>query len=236
MVAVTFLPLIPMMMGGSHFLRQRALVRTGIAFMSSTAAKLPSLDAKLVAESPEVVEDMLKLRRAPEKQFEALSTIGRLQKQRVDLANNINKQLGIRKQLSPRIGALIKESKEDEVAELKKQVAEASDQAKRMEAEIQRVEEERDALVASLPNLLDPRVPDGPDESANECVLSWEPEEGIVRQTGEWHDDVASKLGGLDTERAAKLSGARFSVRRAGGRGADSALMHSRVLAGCVGS
>lgn len=56
------------------------------------------------------------------------------------------------------------------------------------------------------------RVPEGNDDSDNPVVHTWNDE---VRKLGEhykWHDDIAAGLGGLDSEGAAKISGARFSV------------------------
>jgi len=175
---------------------------------------VPSLDAKLVGESPEIVAESLRRRRAPAEQLAALATIGELQRRYAALAFEISSTLGVRKALSPKIGLLLKEGKETEVAALKEQVAAASERAKLLEDELATVEAARAALLDALPNLLDPRVPDGASDADNELVLQWEPEGGCKPTTGVWHDEIATQLGGLDSEGAAKLIGARFAVLR----------------------
>jgi len=71
--------------------------------------------------------------------------------------------------------------------------------------------------LASLPNLLDDIVPDGEDESANELVNEWGDVNALPKELGWtddfeplWHDDVASNLGGWNSEAAVGMSGARF--------------------------
>ena len=91
-----------------------------------------------------------------------------------------------------------------EVAELKEKMAAA-------EEEERGVGEELEALLAGLPNVLAPEVPDGPDESANE-TLRTQGEKRHLDFTPKEHFDLGETLGGLDFEAAAKLSGSRFVV------------------------
>jgi seryl-tRNA synthetase len=77
------------------------------------------------------------------------------------------------------------------------------------------VQTESDAWLMGLPNLLHDSVPDGRDETANVEVRR----HGTPRDfdfTPADHVDVAQRLGGLDFEVAARISGARFSVLRGG--------------------
>ena len=69
------------------------------------------------------------------------------------------------------------------------------------------------ALLEGSPNVLDDSVPIGSDEQANVVLRHW----GEIRELGfpaQQHVDIGEKLGILDFERAAKLSGARFVVLR----------------------
>lgn len=80
-------------------------------------------------------------------------------------------------------------------------------------AELERVQSELDELLAGLPNLLDPTVPDGADESANVELRRW----GSVPQfdfTPADHVEIGERLGMLDMPAAAKVTGARFTVMR----------------------
>lgn len=87
------------------------------------------------------------------------------------------------------------------------------------------IEQRIDAELSDIPNLLDGSVPDGSDEHANVLVRGWgEPPAFEFAPRPHW--EVGERLGILDIERAAKLSGARFTLLR----GAGARL--SRALAG----
>jgi seryl-tRNA synthetase len=77
------------------------------------------------------------------------------------------------------------------------------------------VQTESDAWLMGLPNLLHDSVPDGRDETANvEVRRHGTPR--VLDFTPLDHVDLGSKLGGLDFEAAARISGARFAVLRGG--------------------
>jgi seryl-tRNA synthetase len=92
------------------------------------------------------------------------------------------------------------------------------DEVKRLSAERSTLDEQLNQLLLQVPNLPDPSVPLGPDESGNL----------VVRQVGESsqlgfeaqaHWDLGERLGILDFERGVKLSGTRFyHLRGAGAR------------------
>lgn len=87
----------------------------------------------------------------------------------------------------------------DEMAALEQQVAALDDDIR--------------TALASLPNLLDPDVPDGADESAN-VVLK---QVGEIRDLGfqpRQHFELGEALGMMDFETAAKIAGARFTILR----------------------
>jgi seryl-tRNA synthetase len=83
------------------------------------------------------------------------------------------------------------------------------------DAAIAKVQQELDAWQLGMPNTLHDSVPDGRDESANVEVRK----HGTPRRfdfTPKDHVELGEKLGGLDFETAAKISGARFSIMRGG--------------------
>ena len=84
----------------------------------------------------------------------------------------------------------------------------------RTEAELEGVQRELEQWQLGLPNLLHESVPDGRDESANREVARW----GEPRRfdfPARDHVEIGERLGGLDFEAAARISGARFVVMRA---------------------
>jgi seryl-tRNA synthetase len=83
------------------------------------------------------------------------------------------------------------------------------------ETQLTAVQSELEQWQLGLPNLLHASVPDGSDERANSEVRRW----GEPRRLGfkaRDHVEIGERLGGLDFEAAARISGARFVVMRAG--------------------
>ena len=102
------------------------------------------------------------------------------------------------------------------IAELDARIAAGGEQLPQLERAI-------DAELAEIPNILDGSVPDGSDEHANRLVRSWG-EAPAFDFTPRPHWELGERLGILDFERAAKLSGARFTVLRGPGARLSRAL------------
>ncbi|HEX3466928.1 MAG TPA: serine--tRNA ligase [Candidatus Elarobacter sp.] len=115
--------------------------------------------------------------------------------------------------------------KKSAAAELRPQIAELDAKITAAGERLPQLEQQIDAELGEIPNLLDGSVPDGSDDQANVCVRSWGEPPGFDFEPRP-HWEVGERLGILDVERAAKLSGARFTVLR----GAGARL--SRALAG----
>ena len=80
---------------------------------------------------------------------------------------------------------------------------------KEKSAHLARVREEYEALLYTVPNVTDPAMPVGKDESDNVVLRTWgrKPQFDFTPRT---HDVIATAKGWLDTEKAAAVSGARF--------------------------
>jgi seryl-tRNA synthetase len=105
--------------------------------------------------------------------------------------------------------------KGEDASGLLKRAEELTGQLAASDAAIAAVQSELDNLLLGIPNLLHESVPEGSDESANREIRRW----GTPR-TFDFkpldHVALGEKLGGLDFESAAKISGARFSVMKGG--------------------
>lgn len=102
------------------------------------------------------------------------------------------------------------------IAELDERIAEAGEQ-------LPRYDEQIEAELSEIPNVLDPSVPDGSDESSNVLVRAWgEPARFDFAPKPHW--EIGEALGIIDFERAGKLSGARFSILRGPGARLSRAL------------
>jgi seryl-tRNA synthetase len=107
----------------------------------------------------------------------------------------------------------IAKGKKEDATALLARAEELTRQLEASDAAINAVQSELDAWQLGLPNLLHSSVPEGRDESANQEVRRWgEPRRFDFAPKD--HVELGEKLGGLDFESAAKISGARFSVLR----------------------
>jgi seryl-tRNA synthetase len=105
--------------------------------------------------------------------------------------------------------------KGEDASSLLKRAEELTGQLAASDSAIASVQAQLDSLQLGIPNLLHESVPDGRDESANKEVRRW----GEPRKfdfTPKDHVELGEKLGGLDFETAAKISGARFTVMKGG--------------------
>ena len=109
----------------------------------------------------------------------------------------------------------IAKGKKEDASALLARAEELTRQLEASDAAINAVQSELDAWQLGLPNILHESVPEGRDESANKEVRRWgEPKKFDFAPKD--HVELGEKLGGLDFESAAKISGARFSVLKGG--------------------
>jgi seryl-tRNA synthetase len=109
----------------------------------------------------------------------------------------------------------IAKGRKEDASALLARADELTKQLEASDAAINSVQAELDAWQLGLPNMLHASVPEGRDESANQEVRRWgEPRK--FEFTPKDHVEIGEKLGGLDFETAAKISGARFSVMKGG--------------------
>ena len=161
-------------------------------------------DLKFIRENPEAFDAGMKKRGLPPQspQILKLDEEKRTRQKELDelLAkrNQFAKQIGMAKGKGEDTTAIMAESKElnEHVAKLE---AENSDQG------------ELGKLLASLPNIPADDVPVGPEETANQIIRTHGTKPEFAFKPKE-HFELGEKLGLMDFERAAKISGARFVV------------------------
>ena len=183
------------------------------------------LDARLVADNPTLIAENLARRNADEETLAIPARIAELSETRNRLLQEAEAGRATRNQLSPKIGQMMKSGQREEAETLKAQVKQASEAVKTAEAALASVEEERHTLLMSLPNLLHESVPDGKGEHENVEVRQWgsPPEMDFEPKP---HDEVAARLGLLDQEQSARISGARFAVLHGGLAALERALIN----------
>jgi len=116
--------------------------------------------------------------------------------------------------ISREVGAMMREGRKDEAEGLKAQSRALTEKNKSIESRLDELETEFRAILVNIPNLPHDSVPVGGDESGNQEARRWGTPrdfaaEGFVPKD---HIDLATSLGILDQERAAKVTGSRFAV------------------------
>ena len=162
------------------------------------------LDLKWLRDQPEALDHALRRRGLPAMAAELLDRDAAVRALQTELQqaqarrNALSKEIGKRQRQGGDAGPLIAE-----VGALKASIQAAEEALRERAAAL-------NELLATVPNPLAPDVPDGVDESDNVQLRSWGEPRRFDFEAKE-HDDLGAPLG-MDFERAAKLSGARFVV------------------------
>jgi seryl-tRNA synthetase len=179
------------------------------------------LDIRLIREKPDFVRERLATRGAGE--AENIDTVIRIDAERRKTETELQRLQSSRNRLSKEIGA--KRSRKEASDELEAEVRKIGDEIANLTTRANALEEQQKKLLLEIPNLPHARVPLGQDPSANVVVRSWgdKPKLG-----GKVFDHVAlgTRLGLLDLQRAAKLSGSGFICFTGAGARLERALIN----------
>ena len=182
------------------------------------------LDLKFVRENPDIVKQNIKNKFQDSKlplvdEVIALDAENRTtQKEADDLRASRNK-------LSKQIGALMGQDKKEEAEEVKKQVSANSARLTELEAKEAELSEKILKIMMTIPNIIDPSVPIGKDDSQNvEIERFGEP---VVPDFEiPYHTDIMESFNGIDLDAARRVAGNGFYYLMG-----DIARLHSAVIA-----
>jgi len=139
----------------------------------------------------------------------ALAPIAELGQKRRELIALAESKAAARNQANEKMAKADKKS--PEFAEQREALKRLSAEIKEAEHALKELESKITAELAMVPNLPDPSVPDGQDESHNVVVRTWGDKPSYAFSP-KAHWDIGEGLGVLDFARGAKLSGSRFTV------------------------
>src|SRR6266550_3292864 len=139
---------------------------------------------------------------------DALAPIEQLAADRRALIQSTETQRAEQKKASEQMRTL----KGEEQAQLRARLKSLSDEVKEKDARLEEVEERIERALLNVPNLPHETVPPGTSERDNQVVRVWGDKPGLASPRE--HTEIGEKLGLLDFERAAKVSGARFVFYR----------------------
>ncbi len=167
------------------------------------------LDIKLIREKPDFVKERLKLR--DESLPLMIDEILAVDKERRTIISEVEQLKADKNKISKEIGMLFKQGKRDEAERAKEIVHAKNKKIEQLEKDLKEVEERFNRLLLTVPNIPAPDVPIGKDEEENVEIRRWgEPKVFDFEPLP--HYEIGEKLGILDFERGAKLSGSRFTV------------------------
>ncbi|MDR1651010.1 MAG: serine--tRNA ligase [Synergistaceae bacterium] len=181
------------------------------------------LDIRLFRNSPEIIKENLK-KKFQEHKLPLVDEIIELDRRSREARKNADDLRSRRNTLSKEIGALLAKGRRDEADSGRGKVDELSGEL----AELQALEEHLAAEVReklmTIPNIIDPSVPIGKDDSENAEVERFG--EPVVPDFEiPYHTDIMESLSGIDLESARKTSGSGFYYLCG-----DVARLHSAIL------
>lgn len=177
------------------------------------------LDAKLIRANAALVEQQLEKRGLSG----VLKPFLALDEERRKILVQVEERKNFRNNSSQQIGKMKKEGLNP--SDLMEEVRQAGQQIKELDEELARVEKEIEKILLNIPNLPHESVPVGEDEKSNQEVRRWgEPRQFDFEPRAHW--DIGPALDILDFERAAKLSGARFTVYKGAGARLERAVIN----------
>ena len=181
------------------------------------------LDIKFLRENPETVKQNIR-NKFQDSKLPLVDEVIELDVQARKTQQEADALRAERKKLSRQIGALMGQGKKEEAEEVKAQVnkgAERLAELEKMEGELQ---EKVTKIMMTIPNIIDPSVPIGKDDSENVEIKRYG--EPVVPEFEiPYHTDIMESFHGIDLESAGKVAGNGFYYLMG-----DIARLHSAVL------
>ena len=182
------------------------------------------LDIKFVRENPEIVKQNIR-NKFQDKKLRLVDEVIELDKKNREIKQEVEALRASRNKLSKEIGALMAQKKKEEAEEVKKQVASQADRMNELSEEEKKVEEEIRTRMMVIPNIIDPSVPIGKDDSENVEIQKYG-EPVVPDFEVPYHTEIMEKFDGIDLDSARKVAGNGFYYLMG-----DIARLHSAVIA-----
>ena len=166
------------------------------------------LDLKFVRENPEVVKKNIQ-NKFQDSKLPLVDEVIALDIENRKTKIEADELRASRNKISKQIGALMAQGKKDEAEEIKKQVTAQSERLAQLEEKESELDKKITDIMMVLPNIIDPTVPIGKDDSENvELEIFGDP---VVPEFEiPYHTDIIEKLNGIDLDSARKVAGNGF--------------------------
>ena len=181
------------------------------------------IDIKFLKENPEIVKQNIR-NKFQDRKLPLVDEVIALDVESRAVQTEANNVRATRNKLSKQIGALMGQGKKEEAEEVKKQVTEATANLSALEAKEAELAEEIKKRMMVIPNIIDPSVPIGKDDSENVEVQRYgEPK--VPDFEIPYHTEIMEALNGIDLDSARKVAGNGFYYLMG-----DIARLHSSIL------
>ena len=182
------------------------------------------IDINLIRTNPEIVKENIKKKFQNEK-LVLVDEVAQLDKEFRETKQKGDTLRADRNKMSKSIGMLMKEGKKDEAEQVKAQVKELGDEMDACGKKEEELAEEINKRMMVIPNIIDPSVPIGKDDSENQEIERFG-EPVVPDYEIPYHTDILERLDGLDIDAAGRTSGNGFYYLKG-----DVARLHSSILA-----
>ena len=182
------------------------------------------LDLRFVRENPEIVKQNIR-NKFQDAKLPLVDEVIELDEENRKVKKEADDLRASRNKISKQIGALMGQGKKEEAEEVKKQVTAASDHLAELEEREKDLEERIKKIMMTIPNIIDPSVPIGKDDSENVEVQKYG--DPVVPDFEiPYHTEIMEKFNGIDLDSARRVAGNGFYYLMG-----DIARLHSAVIA-----
>ena len=181
------------------------------------------LDIKFVRSNPEVVKQNIK-NKFQDSKLPLVDEVLELDQKNREIKGEVEALRAEKNKTSKQIGAMMAQGKKEEAEELKRKVTESADKMEALSAEEKEVEEKIKKIMMTIPNIIDPSVPIGKDDSDN-VELERFGEPVIPDFEVPYHTEIMERFNGIDLDSARKVAGNGFYYLMG-----DIARLHSAVI------
>ncbi len=181
------------------------------------------IDVKFLRENPEVVKENIR-KKFQEDKLPLVDEVIEYDKKARGAQQQADELRASRKKLSKQIGALMGQGKKEEAEALKAQVNKDAETLAELETQEQQMQEEVRKRLMVIPNIIDPAVPIGKDDSENVEIEKFG-EPVVPSYEIPYHAEIMEALNGLDLDGARKVAGNGFYYLLG-----DIARLHSSII------
>ena len=181
------------------------------------------LDIKFVRENPDIVKENIK-KKFQDNKLPLVDEVIELDKKAREIQQEADELRAKKNSIAKQIGALMAQGKKDEAEEVKKEVAKNAARLAELEKIEPEIREQLKSKMMIIPNIIDPTVPIGKDDSENvELEKFGEPVTPDFEVP--YHTDIMEKVNGIDLVSARKVAGNGFYYLMG-----DIARLHSAII------